>query len=91
MLLIHTEDDGLLEAVTALLQKLRDAARDQLGALVKDQNAVEVLGVVDAVLDLLSIAVRRALLRTIPLDVAVKVDLDDFVGCQEAIADALLQ
>ena len=54
VLLIDAEDDGLLEAVAALLQELGDLLGDQLGAVVEHQRAVEVLGVVDAVLDLLA-------------------------------------
>ncbi len=66
-------------------------SRHQLGAIVKDQRAVEVLGVVDAVLDLVAVAVELALLRAIAFHVAVDVDLDDLVGREEAVADALLE
>ena len=34
--------------------------RDQLGAVVEHQRAVEILGVVDAVLDLVAVAVELA-------------------------------
>ena len=63
MLLIDAEDDGLLEAVAALLEELGDLLGDQLGAVVDDQRAVEVLLVVDAVLDLVAVAVELALAR----------------------------
>ena len=66
-------------------------SRDQLGAIVQHQRAVEVLGVVDAVLDLVAVAVELALLGAIAFHVAVDVDLDDLVGREEAVADALLQ
>ena len=56
--LIDAEDDGLLEAVAAFLEELGDLLRDQLGAVVEHQRAVEILGVVDAVLDLLAVAVE---------------------------------
>ena len=49
--LIDAEDYRLLEAVAAFLQKLRDLSRDQLGAIVQYQRAVEVPDVVDAILD----------------------------------------
>ena len=89
--LIDAEDDGLLEAVAALLEELGDLLGDQLGAVVEHQRAVEVLGVVDAVLDLLALAVELALLGPVALHVAVDVDLDHLVGREEAVADALLQ
>ena len=44
VLLIDAEDDGLLEAVAALLEELGDLLRDQLGAVVEHQRAVEILG-----------------------------------------------
>ena len=91
MLLIDAEDDGLLEAVAALLEELGDLLGDQLGAVVEDQRAVEILLVVDAVLDLVALAVEFALLRPIALHVAVDMDLDHLVGREEAVADALLQ
>ena len=52
VLLIDAEDDGLLEAVAAFLQELGDLLRDELGAVVEHERAVEILRVVDAVLDL---------------------------------------
>jgi hypothetical protein len=55
--LVLAEYDRLLEAVAALLQKLGDFLGDELGAIVQHQRAVEILGVVDAVLDLLAAAV----------------------------------
>jgi hypothetical protein len=58
VLLIDAEDDGLLEAVAAFLQEVGDLLCDELGAVVDDQRAVEILGVVDAVLDLLAVAVE---------------------------------
>jgi hypothetical protein len=59
MFLVHAEYDGLLEAVAAFLQKLRDLLRDNLGAVVEHERVVKVLGVVDAVLDLLSYGARK--------------------------------
>ena len=58
MFLIDAEDDGLLEAVAALLQEIGDLLGNQLGAVVDDERAVEILRVVDAVFDLLAVAVE---------------------------------
>ena len=55
---IDAEHDGLLEAVAALLEELGDLFRDQLRAVIQHQRAVEILGVVDAVLDLIAVAVE---------------------------------
>ena len=51
MLGVDAEDDGLLEAVAALLEEVGDLLRDELRPLVDDERAVEVLLVVDPVLD----------------------------------------
>ena len=91
VLLIDAEHDGLLEAVAAFPQELRYLAGNKLGAVVDYQRAVEVLGVVDAVLDLLAFAVELALLGPVALHVAVDVDLHHLVGREEAVADALLE
>ena len=91
MLLIDAEHDGLLEAVAAFLQELGDLFGDELGAVVQHQRAVEILGVVDAVLDLLAFAVELALSGPVAFHVAVDMDLDHLVGREEAVADALLQ
>ena len=40
---IHTEDDGLLEAVAAFLQELGHFLRHQLRPVVNHQRAVEIL------------------------------------------------
>ena len=71
VLVVDAEDDGLLEAVAALLEELGDLAGDQLGALVDDERAVEVLLVVDAVFDLLAVSVESALLGPVALHVHV--------------------
>ena len=88
---VHAKDDGLLEAVAAFLQEIRDLLRDKLRAVVDDEGAVEVLRVVDAVLDLVAVAVRLAPLGTVALDVHIDVDLDDLVRSEEAVLNALLQ
>ena len=64
---------------------------DQLRAVVDHQGAVEILLVVDAVLDLVAVAVDLARFRPVALDVEVDVDLDDLVGRKEAVLDALLE
>ena len=88
---VHAEDDGLLEAVAALLEELGDLLGDELGAVVDDEGAVEILLVVDAVLDLVAVAVELAFFGTVALDIQVDVDLDDLVGGEEAVLDALLE
>jgi len=62
MLLIDAEDDGLLETVAALLQEFRDFFCDQLCSVVQHQRAVEILNIVNAVLDVFTLAVELALL-----------------------------
>ena len=91
MLLIDAEDDGLLEAVAAFLQELGDLLGDQLGAVIDDERAVEILGVVDAVFDLLPSRSSLPLLGPVAFDVHVDVDLDHLVGGKEAVANALLE
>jgi len=91
MLLVDAEDDGFLEAVAAVAQELRHLGRNQPGAVVNDEGAVEILGVVDAVLDLVAVAVERAGGGPVAADIGVDMDLDDLVGGEEAVADALLE
>ena len=55
------------------------------------ERPVEVLLVVDPVLDLVAVAVDFPRLGPVALDVTVDVDLDHFVGREEAVLDALLQ
>ena len=87
--LIHAKHDGLLETVVAFLQEVGDFLGNELGAVVNDQGAVEILGVVDAVLDLIAVAVDVAPLRPVAVDIHVDMDLDDLVRGQEAVLDAL--
>src|SRR6185312_7876581 len=58
VLLIYAKHNGLLKAIAALLEEVRDLARDQLGTLVQYERAVEVLNVIDAILDLFAHAVE---------------------------------
>ena len=89
--LVHAENNRFLETVSAFLQERRDLPGHELGPLIQDQRAVEVLDVVDAVLDLLAIAVELPLFGTIALHVAIDMDLDDLVGRQKTVADTFLQ
>ena len=89
MLLIDTEENGLLKAVPAFLQELRDFLGYELGSAIQHQRAVEVLGVVNTVLDLISVSVQLALLRAIPLHVSVNVDLDNLVWGEKTVTDTL--
>ena len=49
VLLIDAEENGLLKAVPAFLQELRDFPGYELGSAIQNQRAVEVLGVIDPV------------------------------------------
>ena len=80
MLLVDAEDDGLLETAATLLEELGDLLCHHLRAVVNHQRAVEVLGVVGAVLDLEAVAVKLPALGAEALHVAVDVDLDHLVG-----------
>ena len=86
MFLVDAEDDGLLEPVAALLEELRYPLRNQLGAVVDDESAVKILGVVEAIIDLIAVPVELALLGPVAFDVPVDMALDDFVGGKEAVA-----
>ena len=89
--LVHAEDDRLLEAIAAFLQIPGDLAGHQLGAFVQDQGAVEVFEIVDTVFDLVAVPVELPLLGAIAFHVPVDMDLDDLVGRQEAVCNALFQ
>ena len=89
--LVHAEDDRLLEAIAAFLQIPGDLASHQLGAFVQDQSAVEVLEVVETVFDLVAVPVELPLLGAVAFHVPVDMDLDDLVGRQEAVCNALFQ
>jgi hypothetical protein len=52
---------------------------------------VEILGVVDAIFDLVAVAVELPEFRAIAFHVPVDVNLDDLVGREEAVADPLPQ
>ena len=91
MLLVHAEDDGLLEAIAALPQEVGHLPGDELGAVVDDESPVEILLVVDAVLDLNPLAVEGPHRWAVSLHIAVDVNPDDLVGREEAVADALPQ
>jgi hypothetical protein len=88
---VDAEDHRLLESVATLLEQLRDLPCDEARPLVDHEAAVEVLLVVEAVLDLVAVAVELAHFRAVALDVDIDVDLDDLVGGQEAVVDPLLQ
>ena len=89
--LVDTEEDRLLEAVSAFLEELGDSLGDQLGAVIDDERPIEVLLVVDPVRDLLAFAVGLPSGRTVAVDVDVDVDIDDLVRREEAVLDALLE
>ena len=92
MFLIHAEDDGFLEAVAALLEEVGHLFGDELRAVVNDEVAVEILGVVDAVFDFVAVAVEcppsRAGSPRRPRSIWTLMTL---YGRQEAVSDALLE
>ena len=75
----------------ALLEKVRDFPGNELGAVVNNEGAVKILGVIDTVLDLIAVPVGVAPLRPVALDIEINVHLDHLVGSQEPILNALLQ
>ena len=89
MFLIHAKDDGFLEAIAAFLEEIRDFFRDELGAVVDNERAVEIPRVVDAVLDLIAVPVHITPLRSIAMHIYIDMDLDHLVWRQEAVLDAL--
>ena len=87
---VFAEHDGFLVRV-GLFQEFGHLHGDHFGALLQNQLAVEILLVVDAVFDQLTVLVGLPLAWAPALQVAIQVDAHDFVGCQEAVFDALLQ
>ena len=87
---IDAEDDGLGEAVAAL-EELGDLLSDELTAFFDHEVFVEIGAVVDAVFDFLAVLVLETLWRAPTLGIDVQCDLDDLVGSEEAVVDALLQ
>lgn len=88
---VDAEDDGLLETVAALLEVVRDPLGHAPAALVDDQGPVEVLPVVTAARDQLTVGVGLAGCRAVALHIHVQVHLDDLVGGEKAVADSLLE
>ena len=91
VLLIDAENDRFLETVPAFLQKLRDFPGYELGPVIQNQGAVEILGVVDSVLDLHAVPIHLPLLWAVAFHIAVNMHLDDLVGGEETVLDALFQ
>src|SRR5579863_2619682 len=91
MFLIHAKNDCFLEAVLALLEKIGDFLSNELGAVVNDDVAVEVFGVVDAVFDFVTVPVRVAPLRAVALYIQINMNFDYLVRGQEAVLDSLLE
>ena len=91
MFLVNTENYRLLKTVSVFLQEFGDLSGDELCAVIQNQRAIEVLAVVNTVLNYVSFTVKLSHLRTVTCYIAVNVDLDDFVGRQETVADTLLQ
>ena len=90
MFLVDAEHDRFLEAVPAVLQILRDLPGDEPGAVIQDQRAVKILGVVDAIVDFDAVSIALSLLGTVAFHIVIDMDLDDLVGGEKAVGDALL-
>src|SRR5258708_31518210 len=69
MFLVHAEDDRLLKSVAALAQIIGHPFGDELGSLVDDESAVEILLVVFAILDLISLRVPLSRVWPVAFDI----------------------
>ena len=76
MFLIHAKENGLLEAISAFLEEIGDFLGNELRAVVNDDIAVEVLGVVNAVFDFIAFPVGIPPFWPITLDIQVNMDED---------------
>ena len=85
---IFAEDDGFCESVGGF-QKLRDFGSHSGGAFFEDQIPVEIGGIVFTVFDDMAVFIELPIFRTPAVEVFVQADADNFVGCEEAIVDAL--
>jgi hypothetical protein len=86
---IHAEDDGLGEAVAAL-KEFTDLFRHELAAFFHHQSLVEIGAVVNSVFNGLALFVEEASRWTPAFGVYIERDLDDLIGGEEAVVDALL-
>ena len=89
--LVDAEHNRFLEAVPAVLQILRDLPGDERGAVIQDQRAIEVPGVVEAIIDFDAVSITLSFLRTVAFHIAIDMDFDDLVGGEKAVGDALPQ
>jgi hypothetical protein len=87
---IHAKDDGFGEA-SAALEKFGDFLRDDLAAFFVDDVAVEVGAVVEPVFDDVAVLVLEVLARPPAFGVGGERDLDDLVGSEKSVVDALLE
>ena len=87
---VHAEDDGFGKAVTAF-EKLGNLLRHELATFFHDQMPVEVGAVIDAVFTSLPSLSLKSFGRTPAFSINVERDLDDFVGCEKAVINALLE
>ena len=88
---VFAEDDGLLHAVATGLEIVTYPFGNARGAVVDDERAVEVFLVVETVFDQIAKLVNLAGHRAVAFDVNVEMYLDDFVGREKAVANALLE
>ena len=65
--------------------------RNKLASLFDNQIAVKIGAVVDAIFDGLAVLILEIFRRTPPFGVNVERDLDDFVRCEKAVLNTLLE
>ena len=90
VILVVAENDGLGHRVGGL-EVFPDLAGNEAGPLLQNQAAVEILGVVLALLDDLAKLVEFAFLGCVADRIHVGGDADDLVGREETVFDALLE
>ena len=62
-----------------------------LGTIIQNHGAVEIPGVVDTVLDLHAVPILLPLLWAVAFHITINMHLDDLVGGEETVLDALFQ
>ena len=87
--LIITENNGFSHRIGAF-EVFPDPLGNELSAFGEDELAIEVRGVVLALLDRLAVLVYLAFFRCVAECIGVCDDTDDFIGGEESIFDALL-
>ncbi len=89
MLFINAKHNRFLETVVALFQEVRDFLGNELGAVVDNEGTVEILGVVNAVFDLVAVPVHISPLRPVAFNIHIDMDLHNLVRRKEAVRNTL--